>query len=103
MSRRGAGSGRTKRATQPREIELVETPALARKVVAVAKELLREGLDAGQVSSLFTDAAAMLSKQKHGFTREEWLTLCEELYDRDEPVAEVVRRGIRLTAPGGVA
>lgn len=98
MSRRGAGSPVTGGA----RFELVPAPALARRVVALAKELLREGLAAGEVASLFTDAAQFLSKQKGGMPREEWLALCAELYDFER------RDGVgpgepRLTAPGGVS
>lgn len=98
MSRRGAGS------TLRREghFDLMPAPALARRVVALAKELMGEGLTPAEVSSLFTDAAQVLSKQRGGLTREEWLELCAELYDRDghdEPAQTVPR----FTAPGGVS
>lgn len=99
MSGRGAGSsGRV-----DRQFELVPAPSFARRLVAVARQLLGRGLDAGQVCSLFLDVAQVLSKQRRGFTREEFLTLCAELYDRGEVEQEVVTSGVRLTARGGSA
>ncbi len=79
---------------------MVPAPALARRVVSLARELLREGLDAGEVCSLFTDAAQVLSKQPRGLGREDWLALCADLYDRDDTE---VCGAPRLTAPGGEA
>ncbi len=95
MSRRGAGSV----ARTETKLELVPAPELARRVVRLARELLGEGLDAGEVCSLFTDAAQILSKQRGGFSRDEWRELCDVLYERDEEIAEAPR----LTAPGGSA
>lgn len=98
MSRRGAGSA----VSRDSQFDLMPAPALARRVVALAKELMGDGLDAGEVASLFTDAAQILSKQRGGMSRAEWLALCSELYDRDE-AGEDLPGGLRLTAKGGVS
>lgn len=94
MSRRGAGS------LLPKESRFEHVPVneLGRPVIATARALLRQGLTPGEVCSLFTHAAAVLSQQEGGLSREEWLDLCEELYDRGAVDGEA-----RLTAPGGVA
>lgn len=59
----------------------VEVGALGRPVVKAARELLDEGLDPAQASSLFTQTAAELAKKPGGLSRAEWLELCAELYD----------------------
>lgn len=102
MSRRGAGSGPARKRDHG-PFEFVPSPALGARVVAVARELLREGLTAGEVCSLLTDAAQVLSKQEGGYSRAEWLELCGELYERDGGSAEPRAREPRLTAPGGKA
>lgn len=83
-------------------------PAQAQRVVQLAREMLSEGLTTAEVCSLFTDAGQVLSKQEKGLTRDEWLDLCEELYDMeeaddDELEAASVATDARLTAPGGQA
>lgn len=98
MSRRGAGSALRKES----QFDLMPAPALARRVVCLAKELMREGLAPGEVSSLFTDAAQVLSKQQGGMSRDEWLALCAELYDLERE-EDGVSTEPRLTAPGGVS
>lgn len=94
MSRRGAGSS----LRRERRFEHVPVSELGRPVIVLARQLLQTGLTPAEVSSLFTHAAAVLSQQENGLTREEWLGLCEELYDRDEAEGDA-----RLTAPGGEA
>jgi hypothetical protein len=99
MSRRGAGSSALK--GRESRFEHVPVGALGRPVIEAARKLLQSGLDAGQACSLFTHVAAILSKQRGGLSRDEWLDLCEELYDRAEQGE--VETGLRLTAPGGAA
>lgn len=91
MSRRGAGS-----ALKAPTFELIEAPALGRPVITVARELLRHGLSPAEVCALFTHAASTLAHQPRGFTRDEWLALCEQLYDESLGADEAL-----LTAPGG--
>ena len=97
MSRRGAGSAMKKARSG---FDFVPAPALARPVITVAKELLRQGLTSAEVCSLFTHAASVLAKQEDGLCREECLELCVELHDEPDLEAE---SGAALTAPGGSA
>lgn len=107
MSRRGAGSALRRQS----QFDLKPAPSFARRIVSLAREMLAEGLDAGEVCSLFTDAAQVLSKQRGGLSRQDWLELCAELYDRGESgrggegegEGGANRGGPRLTAPGGEA
>ena len=92
MSRRGAE-------TSPEShIELVEVGALGRGVVKAASALLDGGLTPAEACSLLAHAAAALARQKNGLSRDEFLGLCEELFDGDE-----VESDARLSAPGGSA
>lgn len=83
-----------------------EAPELGRRVVQAAQELLRLGLSSAEVCSLFTHAAATLAEQDDGLGREEWLALCEELYDHRQeaqPRRSANVPALRVNARGGEA
>jgi hypothetical protein len=58
----------------------VEVGALGRPAVTAANQLLRSGLARDEACSLLAQAAVEVGRDK--LTREEWLQLCADLYDR---------------------
>lgn len=104
MSRRGAGNAKSLPAPvdapvvveRRKHIQLIETPALGRELVATVKGMLRQGLTAAEVCSLLTQTAAALAQSKGGLDRDEWFALCAELYDRQAD-------DLTITSKGGAA
>lgn len=96
MSRRGAGVARGYPAErEARALQLIETPALGRVVMEVARGLMRNGMKAPEAASLLAHAAAHLAQQgENRLSRDEWLTLCAVLWDGPDG-SELV------TSPGG--
>lgn len=101
QSREEGGESDRHRQLQPAaasRFQLIQTPALGRPIVDLARRLLGAGLTSAEVCSLFTQTASVLARQEDGLRDGEWLALCAEFEGEDD-----VESDARVTAPGGSA